>query len=58
MIEQQMNIQVKGQGPSPQVNPAAHMSRENFRGMNQLNQLNEVKQHIKDCYTPDMVEHI
>jgi hypothetical protein len=35
MIEQHLNIQVKGQDSSPQVNPAAYMSTEMYRGMNQ-----------------------
>jgi len=42
----------------PLINPAAHMSREKFRELNQLNHLNEIREDIKDCYTPDMVEHI
>ena len=58
LIEQKMNIQVKGQDHSPDVNPAAHMSREAYRKMKQQNHLNSVKEGIKDCYTPDMVKHI
>jgi len=57
MIEKQMNIQVRGPDPVPEVNPQS-VSRELLHSINELNELNCTKESIKKMFTPDMVEFI